>query len=221
VTSGVRQDGPRWRPPQPLNAILDAEAAAAAGWDLLDLAHAFLAGGARFLQLRAKRLPGARLLATAEALARLVQDAGGVLIVNDRADVARLAGASGVHVGQMDLAPSLVRPIVGPDAIIGASTHSAAQVERMLAEPIDYLAIGPVFETHTKDTGCAAVGLEGVRAAAALAAAAHRPLVAIGGITCERAPRVLEAGAAAVAVIGALLTDGRPEARVREFLACG
>ncbi len=209
----------RWTPPQPLNAILDADAAAAAGWTLSDLADACLRGGARFFQFRAKSLGSGALLAAASALAARARAAGAALIVNDRADVARLSGATGVHVGQTDLPASRVRALVGPDAIVGLSTHTADQIAAALAEPISYLAIGPVFGTTTKATGHEPVGLAGVRLAVQMAAARGVPVVAIGGITRERAPGVLEAGAAAVAVIGDLLAGGNPEARVRQYLA--
>jgi thiamine-phosphate diphosphorylase len=139
-------------------------------------------------------------------------------VINDRADVARLAGAAGVHVGQTDLPPDLVRGILGPGAVVGVSTHSLDQIARALDAGPTYVAIGPVFPTATKATGEEAIGLEGVRRAAERTGAAGVPLVAIGGITLDRAPEVIEAGAAAVAVIGDLLAGGRPERRVREYL---
>ena len=140
------------------------------------------------------------------------------VIVNDRADVAVLAAAAGVHVGQDDLAPADVRRVTGPDPIVGLSTHTSRQIEDALAQPISYLAIGPVFSTLTKATGYAAVGYEIVQQAAARAVSRGLPVVAIGGITLETAPRVIEAGAGSVAVITDLLTAD-PAARVREYLA--
>ncbi len=189
-----------------------------------DLADAFLAGGARFLQLRAKGLAGRPFLGVALAVAEKARAAGAVLVVNDRADIARLAGASGVHVGQTDLSPADARALVGPEAIVGVSTHSADQIARALAEPVSgatpvtYVAVGPVFATRTKATGYEAIGLEGVRAAAALTRRAGVPLVAIGGITLERAREVVDAGAASVAVIGDLLNGNDPTGRVAAFL---
>ena len=138
------------------------------------------------------------------------------MIVNDRADIARLSGAAGVHVGQDDLTPAQVRAVVGPGAIVGLSTHTADQLDRAVREPIDYLAIGPVFGTDTKATGYDPIGIEAVRRASA--AARGVPLVAIGGITRERARSVLDAGANSVAVITDLLKGRDPAARVREFL---
>jgi thiamine-phosphate pyrophosphorylase len=140
------------------------------------------------------------------------------VIVNDRADIARLAGADGVHVGQDDLAPADVRRVVGGDAIVGLSTHTPDQMDAALREPIDYVAIGPVFGTTSKATGYDAIGLDAVRSAAAVARRAERPLVAIGGITLERAPAVIEAGAACVAVIHDLIITGDPQGRTRAFL---
>jgi len=201
-----------------LNAIIDVEVAARAGWRPIDLARAFLAGGATFLQLRAKALSSARLLEEASAIAALAREAAATFIVNDRADIARLAGADGIHLGQDDLAPAAVRRIVGDRAIVGLSTHTLEQLDLALREPIDYVAAGPVFGTSTKDTGYAAIGVSRVRDAAARAKAAGLPLVAIGGITLDTAPAVIEAGAASVAVIGDLLAAGDPEARTRAYL---
>ncbi len=111
-----------------------------------------------------------------------------------------------------------MRAIVGDDAIVGLSTHTMAQVDAAVAAPVDYVAIGPVFRTTTKATGYDAIGLDAVREAAGRAAAKGLPLVAIGGISLENARSVLDAGATSVAVIGDLLTDGDPEARVRAFV---
>jgi thiamine-phosphate pyrophosphorylase len=201
-----------------LNAILDADAAARAGWPILDLAAAFLRGGARFLQLRAKSMPGDAFLATASALVQLAHHHGARLVINDRADIARLTGADGVHVGQDDLPPAAVRALVGTEPVVGLSTHTLAQVDAAVGEPVTYLAMGPVFGTVTKQTGYEKVGLDMVREAARRAAARGLPLIAIGGITLETASSVVDAGAASVAVIGDLLATGDPEARVRAFV---
>jgi len=202
----------------PLCAIVDVDAADRAGWRPIDLARAFVNGGARFLQLRAKSMASGPMLDLAAAVVELAHEAGAVVIVNDRADIARLAGADGVHVGQEDLSPSAVRMIAGVDAIVGLSTHTQAQVDRAIRETVSYVAIGPVFGTATKATGYERVGLEMVRDAAGRAGARGLPLVAIGGITLEHAVSVIQAGAASVAVIGDLLATGDPERRVREFL---
>jgi thiamine-phosphate pyrophosphorylase len=200
-----------------LYAIVDVEVCARAAWAPRDLARAYLAGGARLLQLRAKHLGGAafRDLATS-----IVDDARGAqarVVVNDRADIAVLSGAAGVHVGQEDLSVEDVRRMVGHDAIVGLSTHTQAQLSEAVAQPISYLAIGPVFATATKATGFAAVGLGMVRAAHALASRYNIPVVAIGGITLECVTSVWEAGAASAAVISDLLS-GEPVARVAQFV---
>jgi thiamine-phosphate pyrophosphorylase len=167
--------------------------------------------------LRAKRLGSGPLLDLASALVEDAHQAGAVVILNDRADLARLADADGVHVGQDDLTVPEVRRLVGSAALVGLSTHTLGQVADALAWPISYLAVGPVFGTSTKDTGYRPGGLELVRAAAGIVTS-RVPLVAIGGITLERAAEVLAAGADAVAVITDL-TIGEPEARVREWVA--
>ncbi len=197
---------------------MDAEAAAAAGWPILDLAAAYLRGGATFLQLRAKNMSGDALLATASAVVQLAHRHQARLVVNDRADIARLAEADGVHVGQEDLPPAAVRALVGDAAIVGLSTHTMEQVDRAVLAPVTYVAIGPVFGTATKATGYEPIGLGMVREAARRAAARGLPLVAIGGITLENAGSVLDAGAASVAVISDLLATGDPEARARALV---
>jgi thiamine-phosphate pyrophosphorylase len=197
---------------------VDADAAAAAGWPILDLAAAYLRGGARLLQLRAKSLRGDALLATAAAVVQLARRYEARVIVNDRADIARLAAADGVHVGQDDLRPAQVRALVGADAIVGLSTHTIAQLEPAILEPVSYVAIGPVYTTTTKATGYDAIGTSTVLEAARHTRAAGVPLVAIGGITLDNAASVLASGAASVAVIGDLLSTGDPEARTRAFV---
>ena len=151
------------------------------------------------------------------ALVTPAQGAGALVVLNDRADVARIAGADGVHVGQEDLAPEAVRSIVGPAAIVGLSSHTVKQIDRAVREPVSYVAIGPVFDTGTKATGYEAVGLDTRAVRRSTAKARGLPLVAIGGITLDRAPLVLDAGAQSVAVITDLLTHGDPTARVRRL----
>ena len=200
-----------------LYAVLDAGVAERHGWTVVDLGKALLDGGARLLQLRAKNLDAGTLLAAADALTAAARPYDARVIINDRADVARLSGAAGVHVGQDDLPTASARRLLGPDAMVGLSTHTESQIEAAAGEPVDYLAIGPVFGTTTKQTGYDAVGLERVRYAAGHAGP-DLPVVAIGGITLDRAPSVLAAGAQSVAVIGDLLVTGEPARRVRAFL---
>ncbi|MGE3473598.1 MAG: thiamine phosphate synthase [Vicinamibacterales bacterium] len=200
-----------------LYVVCDADVCARAGWVVTDFAAACLDGGASLIQLRNKHAGSRVLLADAEAVVRRAGSLARV-IVNDRADIARLAGAAGVHVGQDDMAPDDVRLVTGPDVMLGLSTHTAGQLQAAMRRPIDYVAIGPVFGTATKDTGYEAVGLALVREAAALTAPSGRPVVAIGGITIDSAPEVIAAGATSVAVITDLLVGGDPCARVRAFV---
>jgi thiamine-phosphate pyrophosphorylase len=179
-----------------------------------------MAGGARFIQIRSKKSPGAAFLTTCENVVARARRSGTIVIVNDRVDVAKLAAADGVHLGQEDLSPIDARRILGDAAIVGLSTHSADQVRSALRLPVSYVAIGPVFGTTTKNTGYGAVGTSLVREAAEiLRDETVRPLVAIGGITLSRAAGVIRAGAASVAVISDLLATNDPEARVREYLS--
>ena len=202
----------------PLIAILDLEVSERAGWTLTDLASACLDGGARSLQVRVKRGSSAAFLDIASRIVALAHAAGAVVVVNDRADIARLCDADGVHVGQDDLSPVDVRRVVGPDAVVGLSTHTLSQLQEAVAEPVSYVAVGPVFGTATKDTGYDSIGLERVREAAGITAPRGLPLVAIGGITLANAPDVIQAGATTVAVISDLLATGDPAARVRAYL---
>lgn len=200
-----------------LYAVLDADVAAAHGWTVPDLALAVLDGGCRLLQVRGKRLSSAALLATCEAVVRVAEPASAVVMINDRTDVARLCGADGVHVVQHDLPPEAVRRLIGDAAIVGWSTHTAAQIEDARTRPVSYVAVGPVFGTTTNDTGYAPVGTELVRLAAERAEG--RPIVAIGGIVLDRVLQVIGAGASAVAAIGDLFTGGDPAARARAYVA--
>lgn len=200
----------------PLYAIVDAAVAARHGWTVPDLAAAFLDGGARLLQLRAPGVGSGALEAWCDSVVARTSGYDAAIVVNDRADVARLCGAAGVHLGQADLPVEDARQVLGESAIVGLSTHADDQLRDGLTRPVTYLAVGPVYDTGTKDTGYRPVGLSQVRRAAALAATV--PVVAIGGITLERAPAVLRAGAASVAVIGDLLTGGAPAARVRAYV---
>jgi thiamine-phosphate pyrophosphorylase len=202
----------------PLYAILDADLTLSRGLRPLDVVEGWLDAGVRLIQIRAKSWTGGPFLDLAEQVVARARPTGATVIVNDRADVARLAGADGVHVGQDDLQPADVRGILAPRQIVGLSTHSDDQVEKALREPIDYLAIGPVFRSATRMAIDTPVGEAGVAAAARRARPTGRPVVAIGGITEEHAPRVLASGAASVAVIAALL-DGDPRAQARRLLA--
>ncbi|CAN5808610.1 thiamine phosphate synthase [soil metagenome] len=186
------------------------------GLDPLALARACLAGGARLLQVRRKDRSGgsAALLTLVRRVVAAARACDAAVIVNDRADIAVMAGADGVHVGQQDLPVTAVRAIVGPDLLIGLSTHTPGQIDEALAGAADYVAVGPVFGTATKATGYAPRGLAMVR----LAAGRGKPVVAIGGVTAQNAAGVLAAGATSVALISDLLSDADPEARVRRMV---
>jgi thiamine-phosphate pyrophosphorylase len=198
-----------------LYPVIDTQVCAARTQDPIALARAYLAGGARVLQLRCKTEGSGAFLGLADRLVPLVRAHGAMLIINDRPDIARLSGAAGVHVGQEDLSVADARLAGGADLIVGVSTHDAAQVDAALEGSASYIAVGPIFGTTTKDTGYGARGLELVR----YAAGRGKPVVAIGGITVERAASVVEAGASGVAVITDLLVGGNPEAQTRRFVA--
>lgn len=190
--------------------------AARHGWQPPELARAYLAGGARLMQVRSKDVGSARLLEWCDAVVAAGHARGATVIVNDRADIAYLAGADGIHVGQDDAPVRAARRLVGDEAIVGLSTHTPEQIDAALLEPVSYIAVGPVFVTGTKTTGYTDVSIDLIRHAARRAEG--RAIVAIGGITLERAPAVIEAGASAVAVIADLLVGGSPEDRVRAYV---
>jgi thiamine-phosphate pyrophosphorylase len=193
-----------------LYAILDVDLLAARQLDPLDVLDAWLECGVRLVQLRAKSLTMGPMLGIAESVVRRAAPAGVTVFVNDRADVARLAGAGGVHLGQDDLSPQDARRILRPDQLIGLSTHNLPQVRAAVdleaGTAVDYVSIGPVSATSTKTKPDPVVGLGGVHKASTLTKGVGRPLVAIGGITLESAPDVISAGADSVAVISDLLT---------------
>ena len=214
-----------------LYPILDVDLCRERRLEPLAVLAAFLAGGATFLQLRDKSPSTAGRLALADAVVAQAHAAGARVIINDRVDVARLSGADGVHVGQEDLAVDDARRILGPDAIVGLSTHDERQIEAAARTTATYIAVGPIYGTATKDTGYAARGLDLVRLAVLTlrqsspterralrqsSGQTGRPVVAIGGITLERAPEGLAAGAASVAVISDLLRED-PATMVRSF----
>jgi thiamine-phosphate diphosphorylase len=186
------------------------------GRDPIALARAMLAGGARVLQLRAKSTATGALLETAVAMRELTAAAGATFVVNDRADVALACGADGVHLGQDDLPIAAARAIVGPDMMIGFSTHSETQLAAADACGADYLAFGPIYGTTSKHTADPVLGCERLAAARRLT---KGPLVAIGGITAATASGVLAAGADAVAVIAALVRAPDVERATAELLA--
>jgi thiamine-phosphate pyrophosphorylase len=181
----------------------------------VDSARQILDAGARILQLRHKTFFSSEALFDAERIAALCQAANATFIVNDRADIAALLGA-GVHLGQEDLTPSAARRVL-KTGLIGFSTHNAAQLRRAADEPADYLAIGPIYATRSKENPDPVLGIDELRRLRPLT---DRPLVAIGGITRSNAQEVLAAGADSVAVISDLYPeDGNIHARAAEWLS--
>jgi thiamine-phosphate pyrophosphorylase len=192
--------------------------------DLIVFAQELVTGGCALLQYRNKSANARLMLQQARELkkhlhfspnvARNAPSGGDTrrsvrLIMNDRADLALIAEFDGVHVGQDDLSPESVRKIIGPNRWLGVSTHNPEQLQEADQTSADYIAIGPVFSTSSKDRADPVIGLEGVRRARRLTA---KPLVAIGGITRANAVSVIEAGADSVAVISDLLLDPRKSA---------
>ena len=176
--------------------------------DLVNFARELGHGGCRLLQYRNKS-GNARLMLDQAREVKTGLSSSVQLIMNDRADLCLAAGFDGVHVGQQDLSPESVRAIIGADRWLGVSTHNPEQLSEADLTSADYLAIGPVFATSSKEKPDPVVGLDGVRRARALT---RKPLVAIGGITRANAGSVMEAGADSVAVISDLLQDPRKSA---------
>jgi len=181
--------------------------------DCVRLAEALFAGGARLVQVRNKKAGAREFLSQVERILSFAPSDGRV-VVNDRVDVALLAGAAGVHLGQTDLPPAAARQILGPGRIIGFSTHDLEQAVEADSLPVDYIAVGPVFETSTKDNPDPVVGVEKL---AIICRAVKKPVVAIGGITLDNAKAALSAGATSVAVIRDLLAHEDVAQRTRMF----
>ncbi len=209
-----------------LYVIADAEVLRRRGMALRAFALELRAGGVGLVQWRDKGGSPQEVLAGAAVLREVFEretphdsDGGAVeimghpvrLIMNDRADLAALAGFGGVHVGQGDLSPEDARRVVGQDMWVGVSTHTEEQVRVAELSRADYVAVGPVFATGTKLDAEPVIGLEGVRRARALTT---KPIVAIGGITRENARSVVDSGADSVAVISGLLVEGETVAKV-------
>jgi thiamine-phosphate pyrophosphorylase len=180
-----------------------------------DCARELAAAGVRLLQYRNKSASARDLLKTSSEFVSSLTSYGSSLIVNDRPDIAALAGAAGVHVGQEDLDPAQARAVVGEGMWIGTSTHNLEQFRAAAASPADYIAIGPIFPTKSKANPDPVVGLELIRLVRPLT---NKPIVAIGGITLERAASVIAAGADSVAVIRDVLCAEKPGEQARRYL---
>ena len=192
--------------------ILDSESLSGRGLVLESAASALLDGGAGILQLRHKGHWDRRLYESAKSVARMCREAGATFVINDRADFALLLDAA-LHVGQNDLSPLEARRVMGEQATIGYSTHNEAQLRAGAGEPVDYLAIGPIFGTGSKRNPDPLVGIEELARCRSLV---DKPLVAIGGITLHNAAEVLKAGADSVAVIAGLMPMNSTARTLRE-----
>jgi len=191
--------------------ILDAQSLEAKACDPETAARAWLDGGACILQFRHKGQWTPAVFEQAAQIAGACRERGAVFVINDRADMAKLLGA-GLHVGQDDLAPGDARRLLGAEAFLGCSTHNPQQLGAAAAEPVSYVAFGPVFSTASKENPDPVVGLEELRACRARC---NRPLVAIGGITRQNVSAVFAAGADSVAVISDLLPENCTSANLR------
>jgi len=201
-----------------LYAILDASPATTIE-STLSLAENLSAGGVTLFQLRCKKLTPRQLFETSQAFMRRVSDSHrlrtSTIIINDRPDLAAVVGAAGVHVGQNDLPAEAARKICASPRWVGISTHNLEQVLAADKTSADYIAVGPIFATGTKEDPDPVVGLDFIRNARNFT---RKPLVAIGGITVKSAAEVFRAGADSVAVISDLNNAGDPAARAREYL---
>ncbi|HEY2523856.1 MAG TPA: thiamine phosphate synthase [Candidatus Binataceae bacterium] len=197
--------------PSHLYAMIDP----AGGHEPLALARILLDAGARVMQLRQKNAASRDLLAAARAIAALCCEHGAMLIVDDRADIAMLAGAAGVHLGQEDLPLEAARRLVGRDMLIGVSTHSVEQAHAAEREGADYIGFGPLYAGGLRNNpaGKGLAMLREVRAAVKI------PIVAIGGITEATMPEALAAGADACAIITDIVCAGDVAAKVKALLA--
>jgi thiamine-phosphate pyrophosphorylase len=197
----------------PLYAILDPEIAAI---PVAELASRLADAGIGLIQLRDKRSASGKILTAARELAALLVPRNVRFILNDRPDLGAMADCAGVHVGQEDLSPEDARRIVGRSKWVGVSTHNLEQLRQADRTSADYIAIGPIFPTSTKENPDPVVGLDFIRAARRITS---KPLVAIGGITLDSAADVFRAGADSLAIIRDLAASRNPAERAKEFLA--
>ena len=178
-------------------------------------AQELVAAGVRLFQYRNKGASARELFESSRKLVSLLSSQGASFVVNDRPDVAALAGADGVHVGQDDLGVEEARRVVGLEKLVGVSTHNLEQFQHAAASSADYIAVGPIFATGTKSNPDPVVGTEFIRKVRLLT---DKPIVAIGGLTLQRAPEIIEAGADCVAVISDILEAPEPAMRARQYI---
>ncbi len=180
-----------------------------------ECAQKLAAAGVRLIQYRNKRASARELFESSRQLSSLLIPRGVTFVVNDRADVASATEASGVHVGQEDLEAEAARAVVGTGKFVGVSTHDLEQFQRAADSSADYIAVGPVFATGTKSNPDPVVGTQFIRKVRLLT---DKPIVAIGGITLESAPEIIESGADSVAVIRDILGAPEPGLRARQYI---
>jgi len=181
---------------------------------LPEVVHAAVRGGVSLVQLRDPQAKTGALIAQARALRALLAPLHIPLIINDRVDVALAAGADGVHVGQSDMRPEDARALLGPGRLIGLSVSTRQQLSAADLRAVDYLGVGPVYDTPTKPDADPAIGCAGLRE---LAATCQLPAVAIGGIHAGNAAQVIEAGVQGVAVVSAICAASDPERAARDL----
>jgi len=180
-----------------------------------DCAQKLAEAGVRLLQYRNKTASARELLESAQSISAALRYRDVTFVVNDRADVAYISGAAGVHVGQEDLGVEEARAVLGPGKLIGVSTHNREQFQLAISTSADYIAVGPIFSTSSKAKPDPVVGTNFIREVRPLT---EKPIVAIGGITLERAVEVIKAGADSVAVISDILRAPDPGERARQFV---
>ena len=178
-------------------------------------AKQLIGAGVRILQYRSKSGNSEEMLEVSRRLAAMAAADGAIFFVNDRPDIALISGAAGVHVGQKDLSVADAREVIGRKRWIGVSTHNEEQFREAIETSADYVAVGPVFPTNSKENPDPTTGIELIRRVRGLTA---KPIVAIGGITLERAVEVIEAGADSVAVISGIIGAEQPASRARQYL---
>lgn len=214
----------RWRSPSPSTAPsaasvrverLQLVTPAHTGPDIMPVLRAALAAGVRHVQARTKAVNDRQRLAFTSMLRRVCGQAGAILVVNDRVDLALAAGAAGVHVGDEDLPAAVARRLVGPDALVGVTCRDAEAARRAADDGATYLGVGPAYATTTKRGLPDPLGPHGV---AAIARAVDVPVIAIAGITPARVPELLDAGAHGVAVVSAVFGAADPAAAAQQFL---
>lgn len=179
-----------------------------------DIAKMAARGGADVVQFREKRNQSTQTqLQSIEKMAQVLQETTCRLIVNDRSDLAR-ASHTGLHIGPNDIPPHIARQILGPEAVIGATANNLEMLAKLAGEPIDYVGVGPVFGTHSKDNPSPTLGIEGLRA---MVEQSPVPVIAIGSIAANQVAKVLEAGAHGVAVISGVVLQNDPEQAARDY----